>query len=348
MTACAPSARLNAVTLAGNIPVSVTAELTRRCPLSCRHCYLPETRGRAEPGRELGTAAWRAVLKKLAGAGALFLTFTGGEPLLRPDLPELCRLAKKLRFDVRVFSTGLGMTAALAAELKAAGVSAFELSVYGRPRVHDTITGKDGSFSATLAAAGLIKAAGMGVKLKVPLTAWNSSQAAWLKRLAKKEAYQVSFDPVIVPANDGDRSALASRLSGRRLAAALRTASAGEKRGRAGGEDPAAGDFLCGAGRNVCAVGPDGTLLPCLQLPVRLGNLSKQGFQAIWRRHPWLRKWRAAGLKDLKACGDCALLPWCSRCPGISLLEEGDLFAPNAPACALAAAQRRLAPGYHG
>ena len=130
MPECTPSARLNAVTLKKNIPVSVTAELTRRCPLSCRHCYLPETRGRAEPAHEISTAQWKNIFKKLSGAGALYLTFTGGEPLLRPDLPELCRFAKELRFDVRVFSTGLGLTPALARELAAAGISGFEISFY--------------------------------------------------------------------------------------------------------------------------------------------------------------------------------------------------------------------------
>ena len=57
MPAPAVAAKLNTLTLAGNIPVSVTIELTRRCPLSCAHCYLPETRGRAARGKELSAAA---------------------------------------------------------------------------------------------------------------------------------------------------------------------------------------------------------------------------------------------------------------------------------------------------
>ena len=128
-----PSAKLNNLSLEHCVPVSVIAELTRRCPLSCLHCYLPETRGRAKAAGELNTAQWKDILEQLARAGALYLAFTGGEPLLRPDLPELCRRAKELHFDIRVFSTGLGLTAELAGELRAAGVSVFELSFYGRP-----------------------------------------------------------------------------------------------------------------------------------------------------------------------------------------------------------------------
>ena len=349
MTDCQPpSARLNALTLQKNIPVSVTIELTRRCRLSCSHCYLPETRGRARPGRELSSAQWENILGQLARAGGLYLVFTGGEPLLRPDLADLCRAAKKLKFDVRVFSTGLGLTAGAAAEFKAAGVSAFELSFYGRPSVHDRVTGLKGSYSGSLAAARLLKKSGVPVKLKVPLTNLNYGQAGFLKGLAKKEGFGVSFDPVIAPANDRDTVALKYRLTGSRLAGALKRLSApaspvpaSPARGA-----PDAWDFLCGAGHNVCAVDPAGNLYPCLQLPVKLGNLTRQSFAAIWKGAPWLKRWRRAGLKDLRVCRDCGLLDYCSRCPGISLLEEGDVFAPNKPACEMAAALKAKLPKY--
>jgi radical SAM protein with 4Fe4S-binding SPASM domain len=341
MPACQPpSARLNALTLQKNIPVSVTIELTRRCPLACRHCYLPETRGRKKPGPELDAAQWKKILAQLARAGGLYLVFTGGEPLLRPDLAELCRAAKKLKFDIRVFSTGLGLTSAAAAEFKEAGVSAFELSFYGRASVHDRVTGLKGSYRGSLAAARLLKAAGVKVKIKAPLMNLNSGQAVFLKGLAKKEGFGISFDPVIAPANDGSRDALKYRLQGRRLAATLKRLAphpAASEKAAAVPETPAP-YFLCGAGHNVCAVDPAGNLYPCLQLPVKLGNLTRQSFAAIWKGAPWLKKWRRAGLKDLRACRDCGLLDYCSRCPGISLLEEGDVFAPNKPACALAAA----------
>ncbi|OGR76401.1 MAG: hypothetical protein A2X32_12460 [Elusimicrobia bacterium GWC2_64_44] len=339
MPECTPSARLNAVTLKKNIPVSVTAELTRRCPLSCRHCYLPETRGRAEPAHEISTAQWKNIFKKLSGAGALYLTFTGGEPLLRPDLPELCRFAKELRFDVRVFSTGLGLTPALARELAAAGISGFEISFYGRPAVHDGLTGLAGSFARSLAAARLLAGAGIRVKMKVPLMTVNAGQAGWLKRLAAKESFGISFDPVIAPANDGGRGALPLRLSRAALGKAVKLITGPGPAAAVPGL-PAPEDFLCGAGRNVCALDPAGNLYPCLQLPVRLGSLLRREFSPLWKNNRWLKAWRKASVKDLAGCRDCADSPWCSRCPGISLLEEGDALAPNAPACSLARAQR--------
>ena len=340
-----PSARLNSLTLAGNIPVAVTLELTRRCPLRCVHCYLPETRGRAEAGRELSTGQWENIIGQLAGAGALYLVFTGGEPLLRPDLAGLCRFAKSLNLEVRVYSTGLGLTQAMAAKFKKAGVSAFELSFYGGPAAHDAVTGVKGSFGRSLASARLLKKAGLKVKLKTPLMKTNFSQAGWLKALAAREGFEISFDPVITAANDGNRSALALRLTGRRLEKAVSSLGPSAISPQAlltAGPSPLAADILCGAGRNVCAVGAGGELYPCLQLQVKLGNLTRKKFQAIWRSSAWLKKWRAAGFKDLKGCAGCADSDLCSRCPGVSLLEAGDALAPNKPACEMAKLQKKL------
>ncbi|MDP2866968.1 MAG: radical SAM protein, partial [Elusimicrobiota bacterium] len=327
-----------------NIPVSVTVELTRRCPLACRHCYLPETRGRSKPASELSSAQWERIFVQLAEAGALYLVFTGGEPLLRPDLARLCRRAKELKFDVRVFSTGLGLNRERALELKEAGVSGFEISFYGKSVLHDAVTGRNGSFRSSLAAARLLKSAGLAVKIKVPLMKINAGQAGWLQKLAKKEGFEISFDPVITAANDGNKSALPLRLTGPRLATAVKPLSAAPAPRPPAPEShssiPAPRspilDFLCGAGRNVCAVGPGGELYSCLQVPVKLGDLTRRKFAAIWKNSAWLKKWRLAGVKDLKGCAACVDIGFCSRCPGVSLLEAGDVFAPNKPACEMA------------
>jgi radical SAM protein with 4Fe4S-binding SPASM domain len=341
-----PSAKLNNLSLGQCVPVSVTIELTRRCPLSCLHCYLPETRGRALPARELTTAQWKRVLAQLAEAGALYLVFTGGEPLLRRDLADICAHAKKLNFDVRVFSTGLGLTRARALCLKKAGVSAFEISFYGRPPVHDGITGVKGSFARSLKAARLLEKAGIKVKVKTPLMKINLAQAGWLRSMAKREGFAIAFDPLVTAANDGNVFALKLRLSGPRLSEAVKLL------GAAPTPVPAplsfsphfsSVDFLCGAGRNVCALDPAGNLYPCLQLPVKLGNLAGRRFRDIWENAPWLKKWRSAGPADVPACARCRYADFCSRCPGISLIEKGSVFAPNEPACEMAKITYRFA-----
>ncbi|OGS07031.1 MAG: hypothetical protein A2270_06305 [Elusimicrobia bacterium RIFOXYA12_FULL_51_18] len=342
------SARLNDLTLKNNIPVVVTVELTRRCPLACAHCYLPETRADAgrKRQRELSAAQWKKILKRLAEAGSIYLVFTGGEPLLRPDLAELCFYAKKMNFDVKVYSSGLGMSRSLAGRLKKAGVSAFEISLYGREPVHDAITGLKGSFKRSLLAVTALKKAGIAVKLKTPLMKLNFKERGWLSRLAEKRGFSSGFDPVLAPGNDGSTSNLKYRLNKRQLETAINDGSlsgdlwrpADNRRRSSTGLD-----FFCGAGRNVAGLDPYGNLNPCLQIPVNIGNALKGTVKNIWKSSPWLKKWRAFKNSDLKECRDCRYLTACNRCPGISLLEKGSLLAPNSIACEMAGIIHRQA-----
>ncbi|OGS50717.1 MAG: hypothetical protein A3J79_12510 [Elusimicrobia bacterium RIFOXYB2_FULL_62_6] len=330
--------RLTLLTLEKNIPLVGTVELTRRCPCRCAHCYLPETQGRkkAAAARELSAEGWKAVFKQLADSGCLFLIFTGGEPLLRPDFAAICAHAAALNFDIRVFTTGFGLTDRLLAELEGKNISAFELSFYGRAETHDAVTRRPGSFETTLSAAKKLKKSGFKVKLKMPLMKANCGQVDYLMRLCARHGFGYSFDPVIAPANDGRKETLKLRASAEALERVYRDPRLNGPAIdllKAGATYP---DFFCGAGKAAFSVDPYGRLYPCLQIPVPLGDLKKTPFARLWKNSPWLKKWRGAKLSDLKECSACRYEPVCSRCPGISLLEEGDLMAPNKPACAFA------------
>ena len=67
-------------------PYGLLAELTHRCPLQCVYCSNPVQLTTAD--HELSAAQWRRVLDEAAGLGVMHVHFTGGEPLLRPDLED--------------------------------------------------------------------------------------------------------------------------------------------------------------------------------------------------------------------------------------------------------------------
>ena len=330
--------RLTSLTLEKNIPLIATLELTRRCPCRCVHCYLPETQGRKKTSceKELSAEEWKAVLRQLADSGCLSIAFTGGEPLLRPDFAEICGHASSLKFAIRAFTTGFGLTGGLLGELKKTNLSLFELSFYGRKEIHDAVTRRPGSFETTLSAAKQLRKSGFKVKFKTPLMKANCGEMDYIMRLCAKNGFQYSFDPVIAPASDGLKETIKLRPSAASLEAVfkdqrLNGPMISELKAGAYYED-----FFCGAGRNSFSIDPYGRLYPCLQIPVLLGSLKKTSFSRLWRNSPWLKKWRRSKLSELEQCSGCGYAPTCSRCPGISLLEEGDIMAPNKPACRFA------------
>src|SRR5271169_6479398 len=74
-------------------PIKAVFELTYRCNLKCRHCYVAPSAVN-ERGKELDTKQVFTILDQLAGAGCLNIGFTGGEPFLREDIFEILGYAK--------------------------------------------------------------------------------------------------------------------------------------------------------------------------------------------------------------------------------------------------------------
>ena len=89
-------------------PLSLIAEVTHRCPLHCLYCSNPIELKAAED--ELSTQDWKRVFQQAAQLGVLHLHLTGGEPLVRRDLPELIAFAREAGLYVNMITSGVGLT----------------------------------------------------------------------------------------------------------------------------------------------------------------------------------------------------------------------------------------------
>jgi MoaA/NifB/PqqE/SkfB family radical SAM enzyme len=205
-------------TMARAVPLSVHVDLTMRCNERCVHCYRV-----IEDRHELTTAEVTALLADLARAGTLYLTFSGGEIFLRPDLFALIAEAKRLRFDVRLKSNALLITAARARRLRELGVRQVDVSIYSAdPAVHDAVTAIPGSLQRSLAAIEHLRAAGVGVKLNCPLMKSTVGGYREVRALAERLGVACGIDPMITARNDGDVSTVRLRIGRADLQRVLR------------------------------------------------------------------------------------------------------------------------------
>jgi pyrroloquinoline quinone biosynthesis protein E len=106
-------------------PYALLAELTYKCPLHCPYCSNP-TRVR-EPV-DLGTVEWKRVIGEAADLGVLQIGFSGGEPLVRRDLPELIAGARQANLYTNLITSGVGLTNERTKELRDAGLDSVQLS----------------------------------------------------------------------------------------------------------------------------------------------------------------------------------------------------------------------------
>jgi len=111
-------------------------ETTLACNLACRHCGSAAGKPRA---RELDTAESLRLLETLRELGTEEVTFSGGEPFLRPDWRQLMARARALGLRCPIVSNGLSITRAIADDLARLEIGSVSISVDGGPRVHDSL-----------------------------------------------------------------------------------------------------------------------------------------------------------------------------------------------------------------
>ena len=352
--------RLISRTVLRHQPLSVHFDLTYRCNERCVHCYLDH-----DDHGELTTAECLTVMKDLASAGTLFLTFSGGEIFLRPDLYEILAEARRLHFDVSLKTNALLVTEERAARLREFGVRRVQISVYSHiPEVHDAITKVPGSLQRTLAAIPLLLEQGLQVKLACPLMRENLLAYRGVMALAEKIGVPYVLDLTITPMMDGNEAPLAHRIPVSSLLPVMQdpalhackpqpTAEAARAMqdypatiGSAvssGIESSAYEDLPCSAGHNSCYISPYGDVFPCVQLPQAAGNLRRERFRDIWYHAPQLERLRGIRESQLPVCSRCEIRSYCERCPGLALMEGGDLLGAYERACELAEQKAGLA-----
>ena len=145
--------------------------VTRRCNLHCAHCYT-DSFDRQYEG-ELTTEEAKAVIDDLADFGAPVILFSGGEPLLRPDLPELVERAQARGIRSVISTNGTLLIHAVARELKELGVSYVGVSIDGPQPVHDRFRGMTGAYQEAIQGIRNCREVGLRVGLRVTLTQFS-------------------------------------------------------------------------------------------------------------------------------------------------------------------------------
>ena len=315
------------------VPLSVHLDITYRCNERCVHCYLDH-----DDHGEMTTAEIESVLTQLADAGVFFLTFSGGEVLLRRDFFHLVEFARRLLFNVKIKSNAVMIGDTEAKRLRQLGVEQVQISVYShRPEVHDAITKLPGSWKRTVEAIRRLKANDLKVTIANVLMTANSSDNAGVQALANELGVFYTVDPTITPKMDGDTSILNLRIPGAELHQVFRDDRFVPNVAEFCAPPPPPGEdvmegFPCSAGHTSCYISPYGDVFPCVQFPLPSGNVRRQKFLDIWQNSSQLADVRSIRAKDLSTCSSCSHVGTCTRCPGLAYME-GNMRGPSTADC---------------
>ncbi len=263
------------------------------CNQKCLHCYAADQKLADE--KELSTEEWKTVIKTLQKAKISQLTFTGGEPTMREDLPELIQSARW--FVTRLNTNGVRMTPELCSRLRKADLDSVQITFYSSDAdVHNKLVGAE-NYDKTVEGIRNTIAAGLNMSVNTPLCTLNRDYKKTLEFLHDMGVIYVTCSGLILTGNATEDASVKTQLTSEELYDVLKEAvdyayangmeisftSPGwieeEKLREMGLDIPS-----CGACLSNMAVTPSGNVVPCQSWLSEdpLGNILKDDWKSIW------------------------------------------------------------------
>lgn len=329
------SAELNRALTSSRTPSSGTIEITRRCPLTCAHCYnnLPMSDREARLG-ELSFEEHCRIVDEIVEAGCFWLLYTGGEIFARKDFLDIYTYAKRQGLLITLFTNATLITPKIADYLAEWRPFSIEVTLYGRTReTYERLTGIQGSFERCLNGIRLLKERNLPVKLKTVAVTINKHEILSMKQFAQEElGLEFKYDAMMSPRIDCSQSPLAVRLRPEEVVEldlidpervdAWREVADKFNRPAVNSDEV----YTCGGGINSFAIDPEGKMSICVLSHFDTYDLRGGSFSDGW--DSFFQKVRHKKSTRLTKCSACVMKSTCGMCPANGELENGDPESP--------------------
>ena len=268
----------------------------RACPLDCACCYA-DSKEMMDISEPLTTEEWKDIIDKCRIAGIPMLTFTGGEPLTRPDIVELVRHAAW--FVTRINTNAYHLTRELAGALQKASLDGIQITLYSHdPGIHDALVGKEGAWKRTVEGVKNAVDAGLSVSINTPLVEKNKDYDKTIRFIHDLDIGCIGCSSLIPTGNAVEQIETGKALSPEELRITLKNAvdlckelqmdisftSPGWLKSEEILELGLPSAPVCGACLSNMAVAPNGQVVPCQSWlnGQTLGDIRKKPWADIW------------------------------------------------------------------
>ncbi|MBW1744168.1 MAG: radical SAM protein [Deltaproteobacteria bacterium] len=329
-------------------PALVSFGITRECDLKCPHCYSDSGE---KDSQELTTEEAKKVITDIADLGTRIIIMDGGEPTFRGDLFELIKHSKESGLVPVIGSHGGRLTKEFAEKLKAAGCRGVAISLDGaQPKTHDEWRGMEGARKGAVEGAGNCAEVGLPFQIAPLLHSKNFGELYDTIDLAKRlGANAVEIFDYVHTGRGKDHYNY--ELSTEQRKQVVRKVIELQKSDdityrlialpqywvaveREVSEDEILMKYVrscCAAGTRYITILPNGDVVPCMLLQVKLGNVHEESLKTIWHESPVLKKLRNRDLLKGK-CGRCKYKHVCAGARCKAYEKTGDMLAED-PTC---------------
>jgi MoaA/NifB/PqqE/SkfB family radical SAM enzyme len=327
------------------LPLNGHFDLTYRCNNTCRHCWLWLAPNASQQADELSFDEIRSIADQARALGTRKWSISGGEPMLRPDFPEIFDTLTRKATGYSLNSNGTLITPQIAQLLTRKGVKM--IALYGATAdVYDSVTRNPGGFDAALRGMNYLREAGAGFAVQLIPMRENWHQWAAMQALAQTlSPHQRVGAPWLFLSSSGspatNRAIAAQRLAPRDVIAldqprpktseVLETSEVSEPDDRLFAQ--------CIANRQDFHIDPYGMMSWCafIKDPALRYDLRRGTFREAWEEFiPSCADKVRGGDEWRENCGSCDKRANCRWCAVYAHLETGRYSARVPYLCAVA------------
>jgi len=305
-------------------PVISEFAVNYRCNLNCKFCYA----GSQNKDKELNTKDIEKILEKIRyQAKVPFVSFTGGEPLLRKDIFELISFAQKIDLKTNLITNGTLINEKIARKLRNSGLESAQVSLEGPESIHDTLTGVKGSFQKTITGIKNLKREGIRVHTNTTLNKVNIPHVFELIDIIKSIGLDKFSMNLVIPCGSADKNKDIWVKYSEIGKVIKKVKNYSNNKGLKfiwysplpfcifNPVKQGLGGKGCAALKGLLSVDPEGNIIPCSSFYEPVGNLLEQDFESIWfsSKAEFYRKRKFAGSE----CKKCELF---EKCTGACIL----------------------------
>ena len=293
----------------------VSWNTTNACNMYCDHCYR-DAGCKAE--EELSTAEAKTLLEQIARANFKIMIFSGGEPLMRPDIVELVAYATSLGLRPVFGTNGTLITLDMAQKLKDAGAMGMGISLDSMDKEkHNQFRKFPGAWEGAVQGMRNCRAVGLPFQIHTTVMEWNNHELEALTDFAVAEGAVAHHFFFLVPTGRA-KTIEAESLRAEAYEETLTRIMKKQQQVDIELKPTCAPQFLriadqmglktrfrrgCLAGTAYCIISPRGKVQPCAYLNMELGDVRQTPFDEIWKNSPVLNKLRT--MEYSGACGGC-------------------------------------------
>lgn len=312
-------------------PILVFAEVTWRCDAHCLHCSVAADQQSIQ--NEMTTEEWKQLLDQLGDLNVFYITFTGGEPLLREDLDELISYCRTRGIRPEMVTNGSHLTEERIESLEKAGLKAIQVDLDSiDAATHDHFRGVPGIYDTVVKAIPILAESKIDLQVSSVVSRLNVNQIADIMEFANGlGALRYSFmhlidtgaaqaHPELRPDPEEYIAMLRDVYQREQemktfvfypsLPAIYYIRAIGEEGYRKVRQFKKIGS--CVAGTVICVFSPQGDVKPCdISLDIHLGNVRATPFKQIWDTSPVFNHLRTLTKNKQKPCTQCTLKDEC-------------------------------------